>query len=115
MREVRAEDHAFELAVMADIDGKFCESGHFLPRLDTRRGELVAVKAARARLGHGAEDAVIGAAAAQMPRKRRADLLARGCPRCSGCPPAVVKRRRLDDEARRAESALQGIVRHESL
>ena len=66
MREMRAEDHAFQLSVMTDIDGEFREPGHFLPRLDARRDDLVAVEAARARLGHGAEDAVIGAAAAQM-------------------------------------------------
>ena len=69
MREVRAEDDAFQLSVMTDIDGKFCKPGHFLPRLEARRDEVVAVEAARARLGHGAENAVIGAAAAQMPRQ----------------------------------------------
>ena len=66
MREVRAEDNALQLSVMTDIDGVFRKPRHFLARLEARRDELVAVKASRARLGHGAEDALIGAAAAQM-------------------------------------------------
>ena len=89
MRERRAQDHAFELAVMTDVDGVFRRARHLVARLDARRRCVVAVEAAGAGVGHGAEDAVIGAAAAQMSRQRRADFLARRhrrslAPRASG-------------------------------
>jgi hypothetical protein len=66
VRHMRAQDDAFELPVVTDIDGVFRQPGHFLPRFDAWRDDIVAVEAAGAGLGHGAEDAVIGAAAAQM-------------------------------------------------
>ena len=66
VRELRAQDDAFQLSVMTDIDGVFRKPRHLLPRFDAWRDDIVAVKAAGAGLGHGAEDAVIGAAAAQM-------------------------------------------------
>ena len=37
MRELRAQDHAFELAVMTDVDGVFRRSRHLVARLDARR------------------------------------------------------------------------------
>ena len=100
---------------MTDVDGVFRRSRHLVARLDARRQDIVAVEAAGAGVRHGAEDAVIGAAAAEMSRQRRADFLARRHRRSLGRAPAIVKRRRLDDEARRAEAALQGVVRHEGL
>ena len=100
---------------MTDVDGVFRGARHLRPRLDARRDDIVAVEAARAGLGDRAENAVIGAAAAEMTGKRRADFLARRRGRSLRCAPAIVKRRRLDDEARRAEAALQGVVRHERL
>ena len=66
MCELRAQDDAFQLSVVTDIDGVFRKPSHLLPRFDAWRHDIVAVKAARACLGHGAEDAVIRAAAAQM-------------------------------------------------
>jgi len=62
MREVRAQDDAFELPVMMNVDGIFRGPRHLRARLDARRDDIVAVKVARAGLGDGAEDAVIGAA-----------------------------------------------------
>ena len=56
MRDVRAQDHAFELAVMADIDGVFRRSRHLVARLDARRDDIVAVEAAGAGFGHRAKD-----------------------------------------------------------
>ena len=50
-----------------------------------------------------------------MPGKRGADFFARWRGRSPGRAPAVVKRHRLDNEARRAEAALQGVMRHERL
>ena len=100
---------------MMDVDGILRRARHLVARFHARRQDVVAVEAAGAGVRHGAKDAVIGAAAAQMSRKRRTDFLAR---RHGGSPcraPAVVKRRGLDDEARRAEAALQGVVRHEGL
>src|ERR1700683_2528407 len=115
VRHMRAKDDAFELPVMTDIDGVFRKPGHFLPCLDAWRDDIVAVEATRAGLGQGAEDAVIGAAAAQMTRKRGADFLPRRC-RGSPClPPGIVKCRRLDNKTGRTESALQGVMRHERL
>jgi hypothetical protein len=64
--EVRAQDHAFQLAVMADIDGILRGPRHLVARFDAGRDDIVAVETAFARLGHGAEDAIISAAAAQM-------------------------------------------------
>ena len=115
MRERRAQDHAFELAVMMDVDGILRRSRHLVARFHARRQDVVAVEAAGAGIRHGAEDAVIGAAAAQMSRQRRADFLARRHRRSLCRAPGIVKRRGLDDEARRAEAALQGVVRHEGL
>ncbi len=66
VRELRTQDDAFQLSVMTDIDGVFRKPRHLLPRFDAWRDDIVAVKAAGAGLGHRAEDAVIGAAAAQM-------------------------------------------------
>ena len=66
MRDLRAQDDAFELSVMTDIDGVFRKPRHLVARLDARRDDIVAVEAAGAGIRHGAEDAVIGAAAAQM-------------------------------------------------
>src|SRR2546430_6515447 len=100
---------------MTDIDGKFCKPRHLVARLDAGRSEAVAVEAAAARIGHGAENPVIGAAAAQMTRQRRADLFARRYRRSPGGAPIVVKRSGPDDKARRAEAALQRVVRHEGL
>src|SRR5439155_24375548 len=79
------------------------------------RGERVAIEAARAGVSHRAKNAVIGAAAAEMARQRRADLVSRWHSRSVAPTPAVVERRSFHDEARRAEAALQGVVRHESL
>ncbi len=100
---------------MADIDRVFRGPRHLVTCLEAGRDDVVAVKTAFARLGHGVEDAVISAAAAQMTGKCRPDVLPRRCRRSLGCPPAIVKGRCLHDKTRRAESALQGIVRHEGL
>jgi len=50
-----------------------------------------------------------------MTGKCGADFLPRRCRGSLGFAPAIVKRRRLDDKARRAEPALQRVVRHESV
>jgi hypothetical protein len=110
MREMRTENGAFQLPLMRDVDRVFRSSRYLVARLDTGRDDVVAVEAAGARLGDGAENAVIGAATAQMAGQRRAELLARGCCRSGGCAPLVVKGCRLDDEAWGAEPALQGVV-----
>jgi hypothetical protein len=64
--ELGAQDDAFQLSVMADIDGILSGPRHLVARFDAGRDNIVAVEAAFARLGHGTENAVIGAAAAQM-------------------------------------------------
>ena len=109
----RAQDRAFELALVANIDGIDRFAGHLLPRFDARRAFGVAVVLAAAGVGDGAIDVVVGPAAAEMARKRAGDLLAgRGRGAARG-PPGVVEGRRLDDEARGAEPALQRVERHE--
>jgi hypothetical protein len=113
MRELRAQDDAFELAFVVDVDGVFRRSRDLGLRLDARRGEMVAVELAGAGGCDRAENPVIGAAAAQMSRQRRADLLARRHGGSFGRAPAIVEGHGLDDKTRRAESALQGVVRHE--
>ena len=115
MRKRRAQDHAFELAVMMDVDGILRRSRHLVARFHARRQDIVAVEAAGAGIRYRTQDAVIGAAAAEMARQRRADFLARRHGRSLGRAPGIVKRRGLDDEARCAEAALQGVVRHEGL
>ena len=67
MCDLRAEDDAFQLSVMVDIDRIFRGPCHLLARFDAGRDDILAVKMAFARLGHRAEDAVISAAAARMP------------------------------------------------
>ena len=115
MREWRAQDHAFELAVMMNVDGIFRRSRHLVARFHARRQDIVAVEAAGAGVRHRTEDAVIGAAAAEMARQRRTDFLARRHSRSLCRAPGIVKRRGLDDEARCAEAALQGVVCHKGL
>jgi hypothetical protein len=115
VRDVGAQDHAFELPIMADVDGVARRTRHLGAGLDARRTRFLAVEAAGTGIRHRAKNAVIGAAAAQMPRQRRADLLARGSGRAVGGAPAIVECGGLDDEARRAEPALQAIMRHEGL
>ena len=109
----RAQDHAVELALVANIDGIDRFAGHLLPRFDARRAFGVAVVLAAAGVGDGAIDVVVGPAAAEVARKRAGDLLAgRGRGAARG-PPGVVEGGRLDDEARGAEPALQRVERHE--
>ena len=100
---------------MSDVDGVLRRARHLVARLHARREDIAAVEAAGTGVRHGTEDAVIGAAAAQMPRQRRADFLARGHGGSLGRAPGIAKRHSLDDEARRAEAALQRVVRHERL
>jgi len=77
VRHLRAQDDAFLLSVVADIDGVSGGPGDLGARLDPRRAGFVAVELAGAGRRHRVENAVIGAAAAQMSRQRRADFLAR--------------------------------------
>jgi len=72
-----AQDHAFEHAIVPDIDGVFRRARHLVARFDARRDDIVAVEAARARLGNAAKNTLIGAAAAEMARQCRADLRAK--------------------------------------
>ena len=113
MGDVRTDDQAFELTFMADIDGIFRGPRHLVAGLDPRRDSFIAVEAAATGLSHRAQNIVIGAAAAEVARQRRADLLARGNGGAFRVAPSVVKGDCLDHEARRAEAALQGVERHE--
>src|SRR5713226_30378 len=103
MRVRRAQDDAFELSIMSDVDGIFRRARYLRARLDTRRNGVVAVELSRAGRRDRTKNAVIGAATTEMPGKRGADFLARWRGRSLGRAPAVVKRHRLDNEARRAE------------
>ncbi len=64
MRDRRAQDRAFELPVMPDVDGVFGRARHLVARLDARRHDIAAVELTGAGGGHRIEDALIGAAAA---------------------------------------------------
>ena len=109
----RAQHRAFELPLVADVDGVDRGAGHLLPRFDARRAFGVAVVLAAAGVGDGAIDVVVGPAAAEMAGERAGDLLAgRGRGAARG-PPGVVEGGRLDDEARGAEPALQRVEGHE--
>ena len=115
MRVLRAKHEPFELPFMARIDRVFRSPGHLVARFHPRRLPGFAVEAPFAGLGDGAQDVVIGPATAQMPAQRGGDLFARRRLRPVLAPPPVVKGRGLDDEARRAEAALQRVERHERL
>ena len=91
MRDRRAQDHAFELAVMPDVDGVAREPRHLVAGFHPRRDGVVAVEAPRTRLRHRAKNSLIGAAAAEMSGQRRGDLLARRHRRASGRAPAVME------------------------
>src|SRR5258706_15036891 len=97
---------------MADIDRVFRGPRHLFARFDARRDDIVAIKTAFARLGHGVEDALISAGAAQMNGKWCPDVLPRWRRRYLACTPAIVECRRLDDKTRAAEYTLHGILRH---
>ena len=53
---------------MMNVDGVTGQSRHLFPGFQSRRDRIDAVEAARACFGHGAIDAFIGAAAAEMSR-----------------------------------------------
>ena len=55
MRDRRAQDRAFELAVMPDVDGVFGRARHLVARLDARRLGIAAVELAGAGGGDGAK------------------------------------------------------------
>ena len=108
-----AQDRAFQLAVVADVERVDRRAGRLVARLDARRFGARLLVQAGAGVGDGAVDVVISAAAAEMAGKGRADLLARGRGPAVRRPPSVVERLGLDDEAGRAEAALQRVQRHE--
>ena len=109
----RAQHQTFELPLVAHVERIDRGAGHLLPRFDARRAFRVPVMLARARLRDRAEDIVIGAASAEVARERRGDLLARRRRRAARGAPRVVERSRLDNEAGRAETALQRVEGHE--
>ena len=109
----RAQDHAFELPLVANIDGVDRRAGHLLPRFDARRAFGVAIVLAAAGVGDRAKDVVVGSASAEVAGERAGDLLARRRRDAARGAPGVVERARFDDEARGAESALQRVEGHE--
>ena len=110
MRLARAEDHAFELAGVLDVDRVFGASRDLVPRFAPRSVGISAIAAPGASLAHRLQDAGIGAAAAEMAGERRGDRLARGQRGAVGLPPLVMEGGRGDDETRRAKAALQRIA-----
>lgn len=115
VRDLGTQDHTLELPRMSDVDRVACRSGDLVARFDARPDNGVAVVAAGAGGGDRPKNVVIGAAAAQVPGKRRADLLTRGDRVAAFRPPPVMEGDGLDDEARRTETALQGVERDERL
>ena len=98
---------AFELALVAHVDRVDRGAGHLLPRLDARRALRFAIVSAGAGVGDGAQDVVVGPAPAEVAGERARDLLAGRRRRAARGAPGIVEGARLDDEARRAEPALQ--------
>jgi hypothetical protein len=109
----RAQDHAFELPVVANIYGVDRRAGHLLACFDARRAFGVAIVFSAAGVGDSTKDVVIGSATAEVAGKRPGDVLARRRRGAACGAPGVVERARFDDEARGAESALQRIEGHE--
>ena len=109
----RAQDQSLELPLVTHVDRVDRRAGHLGPRLDPRRALCIAVVAAGAGVGDGAQDVVVRAASAEMAGERGPDLLAGRRPRAARRAPGIVEGRRFDDEAWGAKPALQGVERHE--
>ena len=111
----RAQDEAGELSLLADIDGVLGGTRDLVARLVALAMGYVAVVQTPAGGNDRASDARIGAAAAEVAGKRSSDIVLGRRRRAVRCAPIVMECRGRNNEARRAEPALQRIFGHESL
>ena len=115
VRRLRAQDQAFLLVLVTNIDSVFRRAGDLFSRLDARGDDRFALEPAGAGQSDRLEDVVVGAASAEMAGKGGTDRVSRRRRAAIRLSPLLAKRDRFDDEPRRTEAALQRIERHERL
>jgi hypothetical protein len=106
----RPQEQALELSLVAHVGRVDRLPRHLGTRLDARGGRIDGVEAAGAGVAHRGDDPEVRAAAAQVPRERKHDVLPRRLLVAALMAPAVVEGDRLDNEPRRAVAALQCVV-----